>query len=112
MRICMFVVIYAVLCYISVVVPETYPYLHPVTDLVQALALENFFLLLCEMVSPNEEQRDTFFSALKVLLKNGSKSPQDGLTWYRVSGVFVLSAIGLNISQTTRTHTLTSRDSE
>lgn len=88
MRICITIPIYGILCFISVAAPETYVYLHPWTDLAQAFALGNFFLLMCELVSPNKEQRDTFFAALKVPQKKSrrghSQSPQNGLAWYRV----------------------------
>lgn len=94
MRISIFIPVYGVLCFLSVVAPQTYVYLHPWTDLAEAMALGNFFLLMCELVSPNEDERDTFFAALDVPAKQSrrgrrsgaasSSTPQDGLTWYRV----------------------------
>lgn len=81
--------VYGILCFISVVSPMTYVYLHPWTDLAQAVALGNFLLLLCKLALPNDSQRDTFLAALKVPQKEnrrgGTSSPQNGLAWYRVS---------------------------
>lgn len=89
MRICLLIPVYGIMCFISVIAPETYVYLHPWTDLAQAVALGNFFLLLLDLVSPHEAQRDTFFAGLEVpqktSRKGGLSSLQDGMAWYRVS---------------------------
>ncbi|KAF3770465.1 hypothetical protein M406DRAFT_247007 [Cryphonectria parasitica EP155] len=121
MRICLLIPVYGILCFLSVVAPEAYVYLHPWTDLAQAVALGNFFLLLCELVSPNGNERDTFFAALKVPAKKkrrngGASSAQDGLTWYRrkwiaifqFTPVSILIGIFTCITQAAKVYCLTS----
>lgn len=88
MRICLLIPIYGILDLISVAFPQTYVYLHSWTDLAQAAALGNFFLLMCQLISPSDDERDTFFAALQVPQKKSkrgaSKGPVDGLSWYKV----------------------------
>jgi hypothetical protein len=77
------------LSFISIWAPKSFVYVFPWLDLVQSVALGAFFLLMCEFVSPSEEQRDVFFAAFVVSKKDqkGNKGPQHGLQWYRVGTV-------------------------
>lgn len=105
MRICCYLPIFAIGCFLQVSFPNAYVYINPWLDFVQSLALCNFFLMMCHFVSPSDSQRDAFFSALTVPQKksprgrlagkagNGRRgnrhrqevdaAPVDGLAWYR-----------------------------
>lgn len=85
MRICALIPMYSFFAFISIVAPVSYAYIAPWIDVVQAIALGDFFLLMLEFISPNETRRDMFFSALVVKQKKAGKETIDGMTWYRVS---------------------------
>lgn len=55
----------------------------------QSFALGNFFLLLLEFISPHDNQRDFFFSALQVPSRKSGKAPKDGIKWYRRKWIMV-----------------------
>ncbi|PSR78877.1 organic solute transporter Ostalpha-domain-containing protein [Coniella lustricola] len=101
MRISLFFPVYGILCFLCVVAPQAYNYLHPWTDLAEAVALGNFFLLLCELLSPGESERDTFFAALDVPATKSRRgrrqSRQDGLTWYRKKWIAVFQFIPVSL---------------
>lgn len=102
MRICCYLPILAVGCFLEVTFPNAYVYINPWLDCAQALALCNFFLMMCQFVSPSDSQREMFFAALKVPQKASGKrrrrgrgrgrnaqadadvdEPVNGLFWYR-----------------------------
>lgn len=87
MRICCYLPIFAIGCFLQVSFPNAYVYLNPWLDFVQALALCNFFLMMCQFVSPSDSQRDLFFAALKVPQRRRRRGrqpqPINGLFWYR-----------------------------
>lgn len=90
LRICMLIPVTAVVQFIGQVEPETYFYLTPWADVMQALALGNFFLLLLEFISPHgSAQRDLFFSGLQVPQKRRGRAPRDGLAWYRRKWILI-----------------------
>lgn len=86
MRICILIPIYGILSFIAIVAPVSFAYINPWIDVFQAVALGDFFLLMCEFITPNERHRDLFFSALEIPQKKKNKAAVDGLTWYRVGG--------------------------
>lgn len=104
LRICCYLPVFAVGCFLEVSFPNAYVYINPWLDFVQAIALCNFFLLMCQFVSPSDEHREVFFAALKVPQKKKKSSagrrgrgrrgdhgpgpdveeePINGLEWYR-----------------------------
>lgn len=102
MRICCYLPLLAVGCLLETSFPNAYVYLNPWLDFVQAVALCNFFLLLCQFVSPSDSHREVFFAGLKVPQKKEKRragccglggrgragehfqeKPFDGLKWYR-----------------------------
>lgn len=95
MRICCYLPIFTIGCFLEVSFPNAYVYINPWLDFAQALALCNFFLMMCQFVSPSDAQREVFFAALKVPQKKSMRGlrrgggggkearPVDGLLWYR-----------------------------
>jgi hypothetical protein len=104
LRICCYLPVFAIGCFLEVSFPNAYVYINPWLDFVQSIALCNFFLLMCQFVSPSDEHREVFFAALKVPQKKkkgaagrrgrgrrGDYGPQpeveeepiNGLEWYR-----------------------------
>lgn len=95
MRICCYLPVLAVGCFLEVSFPSAYVYLNPWLDVAQAFALCNFFLMMCQFVSPSDARRDLFFAALEVPQKKKSRrnrrgrgaapsqEPVNGLLWYR-----------------------------
>lgn len=99
LRICCYLPVFAIGCFLEVSFPNAYVYINPWLDFVQSIALCNFFLLMCQFVSPSDEHREVFFAALKVPQKKKKSSarrgrgrrgepeveeePINGLEWYR-----------------------------
>ncbi|KAJ0120224.1 hypothetical protein J7T55_001081 [Diaporthe amygdali] len=104
LRICCYLPIFAIGCFLEVSFPNAYMYINPWLDFVQSLALCNFFLLMCQFVSPSDQHREVFFAALKVPQKKKKgrggrrargrggdygpepeveEEPINGLEWYR-----------------------------
>lgn len=107
LRICVLIPISATIHFIGQAVPSSYFYLIPWADIMQALALGNFFLLLLEFISPLGDQRDFFFSGLEVPARRKGRATRDGTKWYRKKWVAVFQypvvqlvvAVGTNITQ-------------
>ncbi|KAK7923756.1 hypothetical protein PG985_007827 [Apiospora marii] len=98
LRICCYLPIFAIGLFLEAAFPNAYAYLTPWLDFFQAIALANFFLLMCQYISPSDAQRDAFFSVFKVPARKGlpccggsrrgggqdSKQKEgNGLEWYR-----------------------------
>lgn len=106
MRICCYLPIFSIGCFLEVSFPNAYMYINPWLDAVQAIALCNFFLLMCQFVSPSDSHRELFFAGLKVPQKKKKggrrggrrgrgrrgdygpepeveEEPINGLEWYR-----------------------------
>ncbi|KAK2615780.1 hypothetical protein N8I77_002508 [Diaporthe amygdali] len=104
LRICCYLPIFAIGCFLEVSFPNAYMYINPWLDFVQSIALCNFFLLMCQFVSPSDQHREVFFAALKVPQKKKKsrggrrargrrgdygpepeveEEPINGLEWYR-----------------------------
>lgn len=89
LRICLLIPVNALFNLIGQIVPAAYFYIVPWADMMQAMALGNFFLLLLEFISPHDNQRDFFFSGLQVPSKRSKNPPKNGLRWYRRKWVAV-----------------------
>ena len=107
LRICCYLPIFAVGLFLQAAFPNAYVYINPWLDFFQGIALANFFLLMCQFVSPSDEQREAFFAVFQVPAKKigglfgnrrrrarghghgqsssggESKEPKNGLEWYR-----------------------------
>lgn len=68
---------------LGVLKPETYFYLHPWAEVMQGLAIGNFFLLMLEFVSPCNHEREAYFDDLKVPAWRSKKAAPDSQVWYR-----------------------------
>lgn len=64
LRIASYLPILAVGSLVRVAAPPSFIYLDPWLDLAQAVALCNFFLLMCQFVSPSNRRREMFFAGL------------------------------------------------
>ncbi|KAF7562253.1 hypothetical protein G7046_g1881 [Stylonectria norvegica] len=73
MKIGTLITMYSTICFLSVCFPKAEVYIKVWLDLVEAFALGSFFLLLCEYISPNHEQRYVFFAAKRI----------DGVQWFK-----------------------------
>lgn len=74
---------------VGILVPESYFYIHPWAEVMQALAIGNFFLLMLEFVSPYSHEREAYFGDLKVPAWRSKKPPRDGQAWYKKMRFFV-----------------------
>lgn len=90
LRICAYLPILAIGSFIQVAAPGSFVYLTPWLDFAQAIALCNFFLLMCQFVSPSDGQREMFFAGLQAPSRRrgrgnrqGQNGPANGLHWYR-----------------------------
>ncbi|KAK8054963.1 hypothetical protein PG993_000190 [Apiospora rasikravindrae] len=97
LRICCYLPIFAIGLFLEAAFPNSYAYLSSWLDFFQAIALANFFLLMCQYISPSDEQRDAFFAVFQVPAsktslcrgrRRGNKGGKDkqepnGLEWYR-----------------------------
>ncbi|KAK7941460.1 uncharacterized protein PG986_013847 [Apiospora aurea] len=96
LRICCYLPIFAIGLFLEAAFPNSYAYLSPWLDFFQAIALANFFLLMCQYISPSDEQRDAFFAVFKVPAskaglcrgrrrgnQDGKNQEPNGLEWYR-----------------------------
>lgn len=91
LRIAAYLPILAVGSFLQIAAPAAFVYLSPWLDLAQAIALCNFFLLMCQFVSPSDSRREMFFAGLKTpppsrRRRNGNRSQDDstsGLQGYR-----------------------------
>ncbi|KAJ5333005.1 Transmembrane protein [Penicillium brevicompactum] len=88
MRICVLLPIYAVLSFLAIAFPNSYVYLMAWVDVFQAIALCAFFFLLCDFLSPGQEERAIFFAKLQPNSK--TSKPVDGLTWFKKKWIAVL----------------------
>jgi hypothetical protein len=65
---------YSLISFLSVCFPTAEVYIDPWLSLVEGLAFCSFFLLLCDYVCPNIDQREVFFATKKT----------SGVKWFRV----------------------------
>jgi hypothetical protein len=55
--------VFSLVSFLSVAFYDTAIYIKPVEDLYEAIALASFFLLLCEFVQENEDDRQAFLAS-------------------------------------------------
>ncbi|CAG8218491.1 unnamed protein product [Penicillium salamii] len=90
MRICALLPLYAIFSFLAIYFPNGYVYLVAWLDVFQAIALCAFFLLLCDFVSPSQEERAMFFAKLQPKKGKGSSKPMDGIAWFQKKWYAVL----------------------
>ncbi|KAF9871477.1 duf300 domain-containing protein [Colletotrichum karsti] len=83
LRISLIIPFWSIISFLSICFPAAQVYLEPWLEVVQAVCLGTFFLLMCEFVSPSEQHRDVFFAALTVKDKKSETGTQDGLQWFQ-----------------------------
>lgn len=80
----------SIITLVGILAPESYFYIRPWADVMQAPALGNFFLLMLEFVSPCNHERESFFGDLKVPAWWGFKKlPRNGRAWYKMMHFFM-----------------------
>lgn len=88
MRISLYVPFYSIICLLCIYLPSAAVYLRPWLEVAQAHCLATYFLLLCEYVSPNAEERGFFFATLEVKDEKATKKNKgkkiDGMQWFKV----------------------------
>lgn len=85
MRVISLVPLYAIVNLLCVCFPQAQVYLDPILELIQALCLASYFMLLCEYISPHNEGRDGFFSQIQIEDKKAEGGVvQDGVKWFSV----------------------------
>ncbi|EMT71736.1 hypothetical protein FOC4_g10010253 [Fusarium odoratissimum] len=84
MRISTLITMYSLISFLSVCFPTAEVYIDPWVSLVEGLAFCSFFLLLCDYVCPNINQRELFFATKKT----------SGVKWFRIL-FWVLTDIGV-----------------
>lgn len=86
MRVISLVPLYAIVNLLCICFPQAQVYLDPILELIQALCLASYFMLLCEYISPHDEGRDGFFSQIEIKDKKAEGGVvQDGVKWFAVS---------------------------
>ncbi|KFX89728.1 hypothetical protein O988_08534 [Pseudogymnoascus sp. VKM F-3808] len=83
MRVALLVPSYSIVCFICICIPKATVYLLPWLDVFQASCLAAYFLLLCEYVSPHDDERDLFFSTIELKDKRARKQKMNGAKWFR-----------------------------
>ncbi|KAK1763080.1 organic solute transporter Ostalpha-domain-containing protein, partial [Phialemonium atrogriseum] len=89
MRIALLIPLNSLFSFLSICYPAAKVYLLPWLDVFQAHALASFFLLMCEFVSPSDDQRTIFFAAMAIPDKKAPDGGQDGLAWYRKRWILI-----------------------
>jgi hypothetical protein len=84
MRICALLPAYSIISFLAICFPDAYVYLVAWLDLFQSIALYSFFLLLCDFLNPNEEQRGLIFATMRPKKGRRSSETMDGLVWFQV----------------------------
>uniref|UniRef100_A0A8H7KD61 Uncharacterized protein n=1 Tax=Bionectria ochroleuca TaxID=29856 RepID=A0A8H7KD61_BIOOC len=74
MKIGALITTYALVSFFSVAFPGASVYMHPWLDVIEGTALGSFFLLLCDYISPSQEQREIFFAT----------KPKCGIKWFKL----------------------------
>lgn len=86
MRVALLVPLYSIISLLSICFPQTAVYLHPWLDTAQANSLVSYFLLVCEYVSPDGNERDLFFATVEIQDKIAARKGKiDDLAWFKVS---------------------------
>ncbi|PWY92324.1 DUF300-domain-containing protein [Aspergillus heteromorphus CBS 117.55] len=83
MRISSLVPVYSIFSFLAVCFPAGYVDFTAWPDPVEGVALYCFFLLLCEFMATDDEQRMQLLAAQQIKKRFSKKPPMDGLTWFK-----------------------------
>ncbi|KAH7027838.1 organic solute transporter Ostalpha-domain-containing protein [Microdochium trichocladiopsis] len=93
LRLCLFMPVYAVGTLIMVVEPNAYVYLKPWLKLLEGYALAYFFLLVCQMISPEDaSDSEAMLAPLLALARQKNMNPQALMKSYRLRWFFIYQA--------------------
>lgn len=104
LRVISLVPLYAIVNLLCICFPQAQVYLDPILELLQALCLASYFMLLCEYISPHDEGRDGFFSQIEIKDKKADGGVvQDGVKWFaqRCFMIFQYPVIALGVAVAT-----------
>jgi len=87
MKIAMLFPNYSALSYFSVVWPNSYNYLNPWTYFFAAVAMFYFFMLMCDLLAPNDRERIEFFSSLRIRRQFQKKKTRNGIQFLKVGWI-------------------------
>lgn len=86
MRVVALVPLYCIVSLLCICFPTAAVYIIPILDLLQALCLASYFMLLCEYLSPHNDGRDAFFRAIEIEDKSAPEGKVgDNVAWFWVS---------------------------
>lgn len=89
MRIIALVPSYTVINILCISFPNAAVYLTPLLEILQALCLASYFVLLCEYISPHTQGRDAFFARIEIEDKEAPDGKvNDNVKWFKVSLFF------------------------
>lgn len=93
LRLCLFMPVYALGTLIMVVEPNAYVYLKPWLKLLEGYALAYFFLLVCQMISPEDaSDSEAMLAPLIAMARQKNLNPQALMKAYRTRWFFIYQA--------------------
>ena len=102
---------YSLVSWFCILVPQAFYSIDPWLDVVQSIRLAAFFLLMCEFVSPSEDQRTMFFAGLDIPSQRDKKNKpgmhydtrEKKIVWYRRKwiGIFQYPVVALFVAVVT-----------
>ena len=90
MRIATLLPLYSIFSFIPICFPNTYVYMFGWIEVVQGIALYSFLMLLCDLLTPNDQQRVFFFASLRIPGRKDKTKTTDGLMWLQVRHWYLL----------------------
>lgn len=90
MRIATLLPLYSIFSFIPICFPNTYVYMFGWIEVVQGIALYSFLMLLCDLLTPNDQQRVFFFASLRIPGRTDKTKTTDGLMWLQVRHWYLL----------------------
>ena len=84
MRVMCLVPIYGLWSILSICFPKANVYIEPWRSISEATSHIAYFLLLCEYVSPHQEEQAGYFNMVEISDKRAREKGIDGETWFKV----------------------------
>ncbi|ETS75599.1 hypothetical protein PFICI_12543 [Pestalotiopsis fici W106-1] len=90
LRICLFIPIYAIGSFIEICAPAAYIYLRPWLNTAQAVALANFFLLVCRFLSSEtDDRREVFLAPMQAMRAKSTKGAVKAANGYQKTWLLI-----------------------
>ncbi|KAI0149387.1 organic solute transporter Ostalpha-domain-containing protein [Pestalotiopsis sp. NC0098] len=90
LRICAFIPIYGIGSLIEICAPAVYIYLQPWLNTATAVALANFFILVCRLLtSESDDRRDVFLAPMRLMRAKGTKGAVRAANGYRRTWIMI-----------------------